>query len=158
MSLIRSEMFSYSLRDDRWQWEGDLSDGQDTLKLAAGTGTAVNGRLIALFGGNDGSVFNRVEKILSEMARESDTALLAERRKEYITLQEGHPGFSRDVILVDIEKKRCYKAGEISGPAQVTTAAVETNWGTVIPSGEIKPGVRTPAVRMARFKQERHDR
>jgi cyclically-permuted mutarotase family protein len=152
MSIIRSEMFSYSIRDDRWQWEGELGDGTGTVTLAAGTGMAVNGRFIALFGGNDGSVFNRVEKILSEMARESDTALLAERRKEYITLQEGHPGFSRDVILVDIEKRRCYKAGEIPGPAQVTTAAVETKWGTVIPSGEIKPGVRTPAVRMARFK------
>lgn len=151
MSLIRSEMFSYSLRDDRWQWEGELGDGTGTFKMAAGTGSSVNGRFIALFGGNDGSVFNRVEKILSEMARESDTARLAEMRKEYITLQESHPGFSRDVILVDTEKKRCYKTGEIPGPAQVTTTAVETPWGTVIASGEIKPGVRTPAVRMARF-------
>lgn len=152
VSLIRSEMFSYSLQDDRWLWEGDLGDGAGTIRLAAGTGSAVNGRFIALFGGNDGSVFNRVEKILSEMARELDTARMAEIRRDHITLQEGHPGFSRDVILVDIEKKRCYKAGEIPGPAQVTTAAVETPWGIVIPSGEIKPGVRTPAVRMVRFK------
>ena len=152
MSLIRSSIFSYSVRDDIWQWEGELGDGNDPVSLAAGTGSAVSGRFIALFGGNDGSVFNRVEKILSEMARESDTLLLAEMRREYITLQEGHPGFSRDVILVDTEKKLCRKAGEIPGPAQVTTIAVETPWGTVIPSGEIKPGVRTPAVRMAVFK------
>ncbi|MDF1560777.1 MAG: hypothetical protein P1P83_11325 [Bacteroidales bacterium] len=152
ISVIRSEIISYSVDDDRWQWEGELNDGKDTLRLAAGTGTALNGRYMVLFGGNDGEVFNRVEKILSEMGRETDTAVLAGKRREYISLQKSHPGFSRQVILYDIETGESLNAGEIPGPAQVTTTAVSTPFGIIIPSGEIRPGVRTDIIRMATFR------
>lgn len=151
-SVIRSEIFSYSLSSDLWTHEGDLTDGRRVMRLAAGTGAAVEDRYVVLFGGNDGSVFNRVEAILSVMARETDTALLARSRQEYIKLQEHHPGFSGNVIVIDTETGKCIPAGEIPGPAQVTTAAVETPWGIVIPSGEIKPGIRTVEVRMVKFR------
>lgn len=155
ISVLRSEVFRYSLAADRWTLEGDLSDGREILKLAAGTGATVAGNNIAVFGGNDGSVFNRVESILSEMAREADTARLTELRKEYISLQESHPGFSRGVILYDTETGKCTKTGEIPGPAQVTTSAVDTPWGIIIPTGEIKPGIRTPEVRIVKFDKDR---
>jgi len=151
-SVIRSEIFRYSIAEDRWTLEGELSDGAEKLYLAAGTGAAVSGRHIAIFGGNDGSVFNRVELLLSEMAREDDPVRHEELRKEYISLQESHPGFSRSVILFDTQTRKSYRAGEIPGPAQVTTAAVTTPRGIIIPSGEIKPGIRTPEVRMVKFR------
>ncbi len=152
ISAIRSEVFRYSVKDDTWSLDGDLSDGTEILRLAAGTGATVTGKRIAVFGGNDGLVFNKVEAILSEMAREADTARLAELRKDYILLQESHPGFSRDVIIYDTETGKCFLTGEIPGPAQVTTAAVDTPWGIIIPTGEIKPGIRTPEVRIVKFR------
>ena len=152
VSVIRPEVFSYSIADDNWKSEGVMTDGTDTVKLAAGTCASLDKKHIAVFGGNDGAVFNRVEKILSEMARENDTALLSAKRKQYIDLQESHPGFSRDVIIFDTETGKSYRAGEIPGPTQVTTIAVETPLGIIIPSGEIKPGVRTPEIRMVRIK------
>lgn len=151
-SLIRHEIFSYSPSLDKWTLEGDLTDGVRVLGLAAGTGAAVDAGHIVLFGGNDGSVFNRVEAVMSAMAREQDTAKLRLLRNEYISLQESHPGFSREVIILDTETGKCHHAGELPGPAQVTTAAVETPWGIIIPSGEIRPGVRTPAIRMVKFR------
>ncbi len=151
-SLIRSEVISYSVGEDKWQARGDLSDGHQAIRLAAGTGAALDDRHIAIFGGNDGAVYNRVEKILSKMSRVTDTVLLADMRKEYVSLQEGHPGFSRAVILLDTETGTFRKAGEIPGPAQVTTTAVSTPFGIIIPSGEIRPGVRTDAIRMAAFR------
>jgi hypothetical protein len=54
--------------------------------------------------------------------------------------------------LFDTETGKSFRAGEIPGPAQVTTTAVVTPWGIVIPSGEIKPGIRTPEVRMVKFR------
>ncbi len=150
-SVIRSEIFTWSPATDTWTLEGDLKEGRRVIMLAAGTGAAIDSRHIALFGGNDGSVFNRVESVLSAIARETDTVRQAALRKEYISLQENHPGFSRQVIVLDTETGKSYVAGEIPGPAQVTTTAVATPWGIVIPSGEIKPGVRTPAVRLAVF-------
>jgi N-acetylneuraminic acid mutarotase len=151
-SVIHPEIFRYSIAEDLWSHEGVLSDGSETLNLAAGTGAAVSGKHIALFGGNDGSVFNRVEAVLSEMAREDDPGRREELKKEYIALQESHPGFSRSVILFDTETGKSFRAGEIPGPVQVTTTAVVTPFGIVIPSGEIKPGVRTPEVRMVKFR------
>ncbi len=155
MSAIRSEIFSYSLSADSWKAEGRLAVGDKELKLAAGTGAAVNENQIAIFGGNDGSVFNKVEAILSEMAAQKDSTRLGKLREEYILLQEGHPGFSRDLVILETETRKCFLMGEIPGPAQVTTTAVTTPWGIVIPSGEVKPGVRTTTVRMAKFRKER---
>ncbi len=152
MSLIRSEVISYSVNDDRWHSRGELADGNGVIRLAAGTGAAIDERYIAIFGGNDGEVYNRVEKILSAMPRETDTALLAEMRREYTGLQESHPGFSRTVIIYDTETAKSLIAGEIPGPAQVTTPAVSTPFGIIIPSGEIRPGVRTEVIRMANFR------
>lgn len=152
MSLIRSEVISYSVGEERWQTRGEMADDNGAIKLAAGTGTALDERHIAIFGGNDGEVYNRVEKILSEMSRVTDTIVLADLRKEYITLQESHPGFSRAVIIYDTESGESIISGEIPGPTQVTTAAVSTPFGIIIPSGEIRPGVRTVVIRMATFK------
>jgi len=152
ISLIRSEVISYSVGEDKWQTRGDLAGGNGAIKLAAGTGAALDEKHIAIFGGNDGEVYNRVEKILSEMSRVTDTIMLADIRKEYISLQESHPGFSRVVIIYDTESGKSLISGEIPGPAQVTTTAVSTPFGIIIPSGEIRPGVRTDIIRMATFR------
>jgi N-acetylneuraminic acid mutarotase len=151
-SVIRPEIFRYSPAADRWTLEGDLTGVTGVMPLAAGTGAAIDNRYVALFGGNDGSVFNRVEAVLSDMVTESDTTRMKELKDEYISLQESHPGFSRAVVILDTETGKCTQAGEVPGPAQVTTIAVQTPWGIVIPSGEIKPGVRTTTVRMATFR------
>lgn len=151
-SVIRQEIFSYSPAADRWIKAGNLTGETGVMPLAAGTGAAIDERYVALFGGNDGSVFNKVEAVLSAMATESDTLELKQLENEYISLQESHPGFSRAVLILDTKTGRCTQAGEIPGPAQVTTTAVQTPWGIVIPSGEIKPGVRTTETRMAGFR------
>lgn len=152
MSLIRSDVISYSLSEDKWKMREELADGNGSFKLAAGTGVALDERHIAIFGGNDGEVFNRVEKILSGMSHATDTIALAEMKTEYISHQESHPGFSRKVIVYDTESGKSLVAGDIPGPAQVTTTAVSTPIGIVIPSGEIRPGVRTDVIRMATFR------
>lgn len=151
-SAIRSEVFKYSIADDKWSHEGDMEVGSGNVKLAAGTGASIGKRYAVLFGGNDGTVFNSVEKILSQIAREADTEKITELRKQYVNLQETHPGFSREIIIFDTEKGKCSKAGEIPGQSQVTTLAVKTSSGVIIPSGEIRPGVRTPVIRLAKFK------
>ena len=152
MSLIRSEVISYSVNEDRWHGRGELANGNGVIRLAAGTGTAIDDKHIAIFGGNDGEVYNSVEKILSGMSRVTDTIVLAEMKNEYITLQESHPGFARQVILYDTETGKSHIVGEIPGPAQVTTTAVSTPFGIVIPSGEIRPGVRTDIIMMATLR------
>ena len=60
-----------------------------------------------------------------------------------------HPGFSKNVLSYDVVTDRWARRGEMAlrdGFPRVTTPVVfwEDQW--IIPSGEIKPGVRTPGV------------
>lgn len=70
------------------------------------------------------------------------TARLEAKRRTY----ENHPGFSRDVLTYDAERDRWQIVATSPATPQVTTMAVRWGEDIVIPSGEIRPGVRTPAI------------
>ena len=59
-----------------------------------------------------------------------------------------HPGFARSILAYDTITKTWAEHGEIPGhlPAAVTVPTVAWQGGVVIPSGEIRPAVRTPKV------------
>lgn len=57
-----------------------------------------------------------------------------------------HRGFSREVLRLDVAANQWTKAGELAGPAPVTLPAVPWRDGFILFNGEVKPGVRTPAV------------
>jgi N-acetylneuraminate epimerase len=56
-----------------------------------------------------------------------------------------HPGFSRSEYLFDVEKQQ-WRIGMEVPVASVTTNTVEWLGNYVVPTGEIRPGVRTPKV------------
>jgi N-acetylneuraminic acid mutarotase len=58
---------------------------------------------------------------------------------------DAHPGFSRDILLFDVKTEGWRKVGEMP-LGSVTNSAVRWNESFVIPSGEIRPRVRTPQV------------
>jgi SSS family transporter len=57
-----------------------------------------------------------------------------------------HPGFPKSILAYHAVIDRWTTIGEFPEAAQVTTTAVAWGDGWVIPSGEIRPGVRTPKV------------
>jgi SSS family transporter len=59
------------------------------------------------------------------------------------TLKEQHPGFSKDILTYNTITNVWFKTGTLP-VSQVTTSAVMFDGGMVIPTGEIKPGTRTP--------------
>jgi N-acetylneuraminate epimerase len=58
---------------------------------------------------------------------------------------ESHPGFERSILRYDTEALTWTVMGELPA-GQVTTGVVKWNDQIIIPSGEIRPGVRTPKV------------
>ncbi len=56
-----------------------------------------------------------------------------------------HPGFARRVLAFHTDSNQWTAAGE-GEAAHVTTAMTAWRGGFVIPSGEVRPGVRSPAV------------
>lgn len=61
------------------------------------------------------------------------------------TPPERHPGFTRTILRYDVRSNNWVKTGEMPA-ARVTTPCVHWNGSWVIPSGEMRPGVRSPQV------------
>lgn len=113
--------------------------------LCAGTGI-LQDRHILLFGGDKGIVFNQAETLIAAIKNTSDPVKKQELILEKNKLQSTHPGFSREVIAYDIDQDTWSVAGLIPYETPVTTTAVNWENGILIPSGEIRAGVRTPRI------------
>ena len=104
------------------------------LIAAAGPAISLDGKQLLFLPGDDGEFF--------------------ERRME---LADRHPGFPRRSYIYDTAADAWLRGDEIPATVDglatatpVTTPTVAWRGRTVIPSGEIKPGVRTPAILTAR--------
>jgi N-acetylneuraminic acid mutarotase len=139
--------------------------------VGGGAGVSVMGAVAApvgtdeiwLFGGDRGGLFTELEAHdlgLEELRQRLTTApaaarpalerdmeiRLAAKRRIY----ETHPGFAREVLAFDVRRETWRVVGAMPHASPVTTVAVPWGDAVVIPSGEIAPGVRTPAVMRAR--------
>lgn len=57
-----------------------------------------------------------------------------------------HRGFTREILRYDLREDRWETAGTLDAPAPVTLPAVPWDGGSILFNGEVRPGVRTPAV------------
>jgi len=138
-----------------WNREGNIFNEGKPTALAAGTGLAAGDRFILLFGGDPGILFNRTERLNQAISAASGAAEKRRLLEEKDRLLSGHPGFSRNILAYDTRTKTWLKTGELPGESAVTTVAFLWNGIGVIPSGEIRPGVRTPAVFAFKVRIER---
>lgn len=141
ISTLYSNTWAYSVNNNNWQEKPPLP-----YSLSAGTGMQTDEHTILLFGGDKGTVFNKVETLIAAIQKEQDPekkqALTLEKNK----LQSTHPGFSREILRFDLKKEIWSIAGQLPFETPVTTTAVKGKYSILIPSGEIKAGVRTPDI------------
>lgn len=146
VSTFSSDIWKYTPSKRTWQREGSiLCDGR-TCALSAGTGIAVGERYILLIGGDRGDLFNKTERFNNEIeqaASEAERAELSRRKTAHLT---GHPGFSRKILGYDTIQRTWSTLGETPEAAQVTTPVFYLGRTIVIPSGEVRPGIRTPHI------------
>lgn len=112
-----TDVCEFNPRMGRWRTR------RDTPRcVMAGTGIGVGESQIFVLGGADGSLFFRGND-----------------------LKDNHPGFIKQALVYDTVIDQWTKAGAI--PANhVTTIAVQWRDAIIIPSGEIRPRVRSPNV------------
>lgn len=116
--------------------------------LTAGTAISLNKEAAFVIGGDTGTVF-MAKEVLADKIRDARAAnspaltdLLAEERK----MLTEHTGFSRDVLVYHAGTDSWSSAGKMPAWAPVTTTAVWWYDLLIVPSGEIRPGVRSPDV------------
>lgn len=119
--------------------------------LAAGTGGYFNHNLIVI-GGDNAQTFHQVEALIGAINLESDENMKAELIAKKNEMQRSHPGFSTDVWIYNLTEKSWKKTNKLNGASPVTTTAVFYNDLIVIPSGEVRAGVRTDQILMGKIK------
>jgi N-acetylneuraminic acid mutarotase len=145
-STFSKAVFSYQTNLDVWIEKAELP-----YLLSAGTSVSLANEEILLFGGDRGETFSQVEQLLVAIAKtegKEKEALIQQKNQ----LQINHPGFSQEILLYNPVSEKFKTIGTLPYPTPVTTTAVLLNNCIVIPSGEIRAGVRTKNILMAAIK------
>jgi SSS family solute:Na+ symporter len=140
--------FNHTLRYDpvkrEWKELGSIKIQGTPMFRAAGAAFPTGANYIILVGGDDGIIFNNLEELDAQIAVSDDPSVKQSLQSQKQNILLSHPGFNRNVLLYNTITDVWTTYGSLPMDAPVTTQAVK--WGSeiFIPSGEIKPGVRTP--------------
>lgn len=149
ISTLYSSVYKYDIKKDAWSAMADLPNA-----LSALSGVTISKNQILIMGGDKGDTFSKTENLLAAIQSETNP----NRRQELVILknqlQLNHPGFSEEILYFDVKKNQYFKSGIIPFDTPVTTAALLWNKSIIIPSGEIKAGVRSPYILMGKIKQK----
>jgi len=146
ISDFSSDVYSFDIHLKSWDKKKSLP-----YPLSAGTGAVFSEKYILLFGGDQGERFNKVEQTISNINLEKEQF----KKENLISIKnkllESHPGFSNEILLYNTQKNIWLSNGFIPFNTSVTTNVVQWGDEIIIPSGEIKAGVRTPRIISAKI-------
>lgn len=140
ISSLYDAVYSFDLYHNVWTDHPPLP-----YALSAGTGLVKN-KGILLFGGDKGTVFSKVEALLLAIAQEQDADKKAALVQQKNDLQKQHPGFSSDILYYALPTGKTSVVSVLPYPTPVTTMALWWNNMIILPSGEVKAGIRTPLI------------
>lgn len=141
ISDLYNAVYIYDITNNSWQKKKSLP-----YALCAGTGIAAGSSGILMFGGDNGTTFHKVETLIAAINSEKDETKKQELVRQKNKLQSEHPGFSKEVLLYNTLTDTWKTVGDIPFDTPVTTTAVKWGKDVLIPSGEIKAGVRTAQI------------
>lgn len=147
-----SSVYKFDPGKGHWQkMHGITGEDGSPMTMAAGTGAAVGNHYIALFGGDDGKLFNLLADYKRKIATAEDPSRKQQWQQRYDSLFTRHPGFNKGIYLYNTITDQWTVSGKLSCPAPVTTNIFPYGEKFIISSGEIRPGVRTAAILAAKI-------
>lgn len=152
LSDIFNSVYQFDVKSNQWKAKQSLP-----YSVSAGTGITSTDDDIFLFGGDTGETFSKEEKLSARIRMEKDEPMDSQLVKEKIALLEAHPGFTRDVLVYNTLTDTWKKADPLPYASPVTTTAIKWEDDIIIPSGEIKAGVRTPKIIMGKLENSRNN-
>jgi len=161
---LLSDGYKYEPDINRWTKMADVGtnlENRNGICVMAGAGIKLGANHIAVFGGDSGEIFRKVAQDIPDkikiLLHEDQTTLADQLRQEKKSLLANHPGFSRDILVYHTITDTWTKSGQlpeseimggsVGGP--VTTTAVYWDEDIILPSGEVRPGVRSPKIWIA---------
>lgn len=150
---ILTDAHKYSVASESWTKLPDVKNaaGQETCIMAA-PAAAISDNRIAVFGGADGNIMRMLNSNAIKISGE-----VKEQTEKFsafnLSLLKHHPGFSREILAFNATDNSWSSYGLFIGGGHVTTPAVIWDGSIVIPSGEVRPGVRSPSIWKAVLKK-----
>lgn len=143
-----SDGYRYEPNTNRWTSVAGVAPSESSARCVMGASAIGWGaNHILVFGGDDGSLFLERERLAQQLAETTDVGLIEELQQQLRQSFIEHPGFSRDVLAYHAVTDTWTTLGQFDvGLSHAVTTAVRWHDSIVIPSGEIRPGVRTPDV------------
>lgn len=145
ISKLFNSTFRFDPRKNTWHQLAPIGNRGDTTTLSAATAVATGANYILVMGGDKGNIFTRIEQYNAAIARENDPVAKQQLQAAKKELLNGHEGFSRDMYLYNTITNAWTLAGALPA-SPVTTFAIKWGDDILIPSGEVKPGIRTPDI------------
>ncbi|MEX2568538.1 MAG: sodium/solute symporter [Cyclobacteriaceae bacterium] len=131
---VLKDAYSYNPKSEQWIYLGSvLTEPGNPRSVQAGTAVPSGANHILVFGGDGGELFLRLESLEDSLNIKRD-------------LLENHPGFSKEILAYNTITNTWTKLSDSLKISQVTTNALIWDGEIVIPTGEIRPGVRTPKI------------
>ncbi len=148
-----SDVWEYLPAHDRWSAKSDMAvDGRPVVVMYPEVVPYGSGHVLVI-GGDDGRELAKradLERAIREAATPSEAEALRKRLREAFV---GHEGFSKAVLAYHAITDTWVSLGQAETGFPVGSTAVVAEHGIVIPSGEIRPGVRTPDVQVVTIRE-----
>ncbi len=149
ISDLYSSVFEFNITKNQWAEKKSLP-----YTLSAGTGMATGTHSILLFGGDKGETFHKVEMLIAAINAEKDEVKKQQLTQQKNKLQMSHPGFCKDVLCYNTITGEWNVVDSIPFNTPVTTVACKWGNDVLIPSGEIKAGIRSPYILSAKLNPD----
>ncbi len=146
--LYDAHVYNPSLK----QWSLISNGKNKNFPVMAGTAFPIGASTIVFASGASGELMQKQLEIEQQIAKlqnipdknEATKSELEQAQRKLLNHLENHPGFGNEIIGFNTLTNKTFELAMLPTTGQVTTTAVQ--WGNdfVIPSGEIRPGIRTP--------------
>jgi solute:Na+ symporter, SSS family len=156
---LLTDAYAFDPKAGSWRTLASVNGGAGVCVMAGTTATVTENQIL-IFGGDRGDLFRELESHDLEIERlrakataetgAAERAKLDQQINEHLAakrkIYETHPGFSREVLSYDPQRDAWGVLMRAPVALPVTTTAAKWGNDVIIPSGEIRPGVRTADV------------
>lgn len=129
-----------------WTTKSAIGSPNRTTELSAGSAISSGSNYVVLFSGDNGEMYKILENYSHRITKSKDEVEKEVLIREKNSILNNHKGFSRSVYYYNTVTDVWAETDEIPSHGQVTTTAVKWGDKIIIPSGEIRPGIRTPVI------------
>ncbi|MEX2409870.1 MAG: sodium/solute symporter [Candidatus Paceibacterota bacterium] len=153
---ILNDGYKYNPRLD--SWEKLVTPKGPQFPVMAGAAFSTGENHIVFIGGDDGALMKKqiaLQENLDKLLSISNQSIVADSidilKNQIYDHWSNHPGFSNDILFYHTITNTITKNGEVPFQVPVTTNVIKKGDKIFIPSGEVRPGVRTPNIISGEF-------